>query len=210
MKWRGVLHMGRSRGALTGRAAGGPPIPNVGGLQRPHAILPAHTTCVMRATRAAPGRAAECGHEATARDPDLIHGCAPRPSTRVVSGDARFWTGVCDPAPHKMLRPQMRRVEGEGCRVPWSSLAAGRPSLRRAPGAVPARAQRGPHVEHVRVRSSSRPRAPRIPTDLWRAHHAAVAHVIYGDTLKSWHRGADRDTEPVLESPISRKRLPLP
>ena len=141
--------------ALTRRASGRCPSLKVGGLQRPHIILPAPTTCAMRSARAALGRAAGRGEEATTRGLDGIHGCDPRPSVRIVSGDVRYWTGVRGPEPHKVLRAHERRVQGDGSRLPWPPLATGHPNRRRPPSPMPKQETRKPHVGQVGLRTTS-------------------------------------------------------
>jgi len=56
---------------------------DVGGLERPHAVLPAPTARAMRSTRAALGGDAGRGDEAATRGPNGVHGCDPRPSAIV-------------------------------------------------------------------------------------------------------------------------------
>ena len=100
----------------------------------------------------------------------------------------RYWTGLCGPAPQKMLRAHERRVQGDVSRVAWGPLAAGHPNRRRPPSPVPRQATREPHVGQVEVRTTGGPRAPRI--------HQFVAipprrltHVIYRDTLRAGVEG---------------------
>ena len=75
--------------ALTGRAPGRSPSLNVGGLERPHAVLPAPTARAMRSTRAAPGGDTGRGDEAATRSSNGVHGCDPRPSARIVARGRR-------------------------------------------------------------------------------------------------------------------------
>ena len=112
---RGATGRRRARygSALARRAPSRSPSLDVGGLERPHALMPAPTTRAMRSTRAAPGGDAGRGNEAATRGPNGVHGCDPSPSARIVSGDVRYRTGVRSPTPHKVLRAHERRVQGD-------------------------------------------------------------------------------------------------
>jgi len=181
--------------ALSRRAPGRSPSLNVGGIQRPHAVLHAPTARTMRSTRAAPGRDAGRGDEAATRGPDGIHGCDPSPSARIVGGDVRYRTSVRSPTPHKVLIRIIRTQDADNATLHWDwnpvrrpkavtghGSAGRRPSLActggtsecRAAGRRPALA--GPKARHCGARSV---RAAQCAVRYVRRAAQQYAHPIY-------------------------------
>ena len=144
----GGRHRAHDRAALTRRASGKSPSPNVGsvgGLQRPHAIfiLPSrliqHALCEQLEQR-----------RAELLDEDMRRLPAVQTASMAVIPDPRLasWAEMCailldrrassgTQAQDAIVRPYERRVQGDGRRLPWGPLAAGGPNRRWPPSPVP-------------------------------------------------------------------------